>query len=77
MFAIINAVMAAVLANNTPDRWAKGWEFLAYVRTQNFGDLAALGAPMLARNRGKAKNIPAAAGHFIPMLQAAGLVGGE
>ena len=77
VFAVINAVMAAVLANNTPDRWAKGWEFLDYCRSQNFGDLAALSAAVLGNNRGKAKGIPPAARHFIPMLQSAGLVGGD
>ena len=73
VFAIINAVMSAVLQNNTPERWAKGWEFLDFCRGKNFSDLAALGAPMLAKNRGKAKNIPPAARHFIPMLQASGV----
>jgi len=77
VFAVINAVMGAVLANNTPSRWNKGWEFLEFVRTKNFGDLAALGAPMLAKNRGKAKSLPPAIRNFLPMLQAAGLVGGE
>ena len=76
IFAVINAVLAAVLQNNTPDRWNKGWEFLAYCRDQQAGDLAALGAPMLAKNRGKAKGIPVIARSFIPMLEAAGIVGG-
>tara|TARA_R100001126_G_scaffold86201_5_gene54792 strand:- start:288 stop:1532 length:1245 start_codon:yes stop_codon:yes gene_type:complete len=77
VFAVINAVLSSVLANNTPARWAKGWEFLEYCYDMEFGDLAALGAPMLARNRGAAKGIPSAARKFFPILKAAGLVGGE
>ncbi|QDP58825.1 MAG: putative sliding-clamp-loader subunit [Prokaryotic dsDNA virus sp.] len=77
VFAVINAVLACVLQNNTPDRWAKGWEFLEFCYDKNFGDLASLGATMLAKNRGKAKGIPSAAKKFFPMLKAAGLMGGE
>ena len=80
-FALANMVVQAAVSNNTPDRWNAAWSFLAYMKDNQMGDIAAVNAPILARNRGKAKGVPADAKPFIPLLQAAGIikshVGGE
>ena len=51
------------------------------MKEKDMGDIAAINAPILARNRGNAKGVPADARPFIPLLKAAGIIkadaGGE
>lgn len=81
VYAILASVAAAVMANNTPERWVAGFNVLARAAELGAGDLAAAAARLLAsdRVRPRSKADQSKAGPamrvFAPILQAAGLTG--
>lgn len=74
VFTILGSVISAVLSNNTPDRWAAGWDVLFNVGESKL-DVATQGARFLARNPPPAsvkRILPSKARMFSSILQAAG-----
>lgn len=78
-YAVLTAVVSAVLADNTVDRWNRGWEVLAKAVEQERPDVAAGSARALARQRPKKGRVepPPQVGAFVPLLKAAGLMDGS
>mgnify|MGYP004455048583 FL=1 len=77
-FAVANMVVNAIIQDNTPDRWDRGWVFLSHLEEKNRGDIAALSAMELARNPGERKGLAPGIRVFIPLLAKAGIIpGGE
>lgn len=60
LYAILNSVTAAILENNTPDRWHSGWFMLEKVATDAAPDIATMSAKTLVNNRPAGANIPVA-----------------
>jgi len=73
-FAVLTAVVAVVLANNTPKRWNAGWAVLAKATTQQRPDVAASSARLLAQNRPGDTKLPKEVSAFVPILKAAGII---
>jgi hypothetical protein len=73
-FAILTAVTLAVLADNTVDRWNRGWAVLEVAAKQHRLDVAAAAAKALASNPAAKAPLPKAMDIFIPMLKAAGML---
>lgn len=73
-FAVLTAVVAVVLANNTPKRWNAGWAVLAKATTQQRPDIAASSARLLAQNRPGDTKLPKEVSAFVPILKAAGII---
>jgi hypothetical protein len=73
-FAVLTAVVSAVLANNTPKRWNAGWAVLAKATTQQRPDIAASSARLLAQNRPGDTKLPKEVSAFVPILKAAGII---
>lgn len=72
-YAVLTSVAAAIAANNTPDRWARGWVVLGRAG-ESAPDVAALAARILARCRPEGAATPPQAAVFLPLLRDAGLV---
>lgn len=75
--ACLSSVVAAVVSNNTPERWGKAWDLMAQAVEGDNGrvDIAAGQARVLARNKPQGVNRPPKAiKTFIPILKAAGLM---
>lgn len=74
-YAVLTSIVAAVLANNTPERWTAAWSVLEQAVKQDRPDVAAGSARALARNRPAGVDPPKAITSFLPLLRAAGLLG--
>ena len=74
-YAILTSVVAAILADNTPERWSKGWDVLAVAIDQNMPDVAAVAATTLGTNQPEGEvRAPKSAAKFSPLILKAGLV---
>jgi hypothetical protein len=73
-FAVLTAVVSAVLAKNTPKRWNAAWAVLAKATTQQRPDIAASSARLLAQNRPADTKLPKEVTVFVPILKAAGII---
>lgn len=72
-YAVLSSVAAAVAADPTPDRWARGWR--AFGRAADAApDVAAAAARTLARCRPSGAAIPPEVRAFAPLLRDAGLL---
>jgi len=74
-FAILSAVVTAAKGKLTKGRWNKAWEILAKAANGGHADIAAIPAKTLARARTDKLPVPDAIKAFLPILQAAGLLG--
>ncbi len=73
-YAALTSVAAAVAADPTPDRWARGWK--AFGRASAAApDVAAAAARTLARCRPSGAPLPPELRAFAPLLRDAGLLG--
>jgi hypothetical protein len=72
-YALLAAIAAAVVANNSPERWVAGWKVLARVG-ETAPDVAAVAARMLAKHKPPDAQVPPEVKLFIPMLRDAGLL---
>lgn len=72
-FSMLAAVVAAVVAHNTPDRWASAWDVVHQFVKADKHDVAAIAARQLARNRPTGGKPPAFVADLLPLLQDAGL----
>jgi hypothetical protein len=73
-FAVLTAVVSAVLANNTPKRWNAAWAVLAKATSQGRPDVAASSARLLAQHRPPDTRLPKEVSAFVPLLKIAGLI---
>jgi hypothetical protein len=74
VYALLTAVTAIVISNNTPDRWNNGWKVLARAAELKAADVAANCSRLLAKNRPKPTSIPPKeAMKFKEVLKIAGL----
>jgi hypothetical protein len=73
-YAVLTAVVSAVLADNTPKRWTAGFEVLAAAHKQNRKDVAASACKTLAENRPAGAAVPAVVDEFIPTLKDAAML---
>lgn len=73
-FAVLTAVVSAVLANKTVPRWNACWAVLAKATTENRPDIAASSARLLAAHRPPGANLPKEISAFVPLLKGAGLM---
>jgi hypothetical protein len=73
-FAVLTAVVGAVLANNTPKRWNAAWAVLAKATAQGRPDVAASSARLLAQHRPADTRLPKEVSAFVPLLKVAGLI---
>ena len=71
--AVLASVSAAVVARNTPERWAKAWQVIARA-AEDRPDVAAVAARVLAANRPPGAQAPAEIRALAPVLKAAGLL---
>ncbi|MBI3978914.1 MAG: AAA family ATPase [Chloroflexi bacterium] len=77
-FAILSAVVQAAVGRLTRDRWLAAWRILGIAAAGGGADVAAAAARRLALARRGDLPLPAAdLAAFLPVLQAAGLVGGR
>jgi hypothetical protein len=75
IYAVLSAVVAAVLRDLNQDRWRAGWEILATAANQGAPDLAAAVAKSLAQARRPEFPLPVQEVRaFLPVLRAAGLM---
>ena len=74
VYAVLSSVTAAVLSNNTVDRWNAGWKVLGEAVTQGSADVAASAAKALVKNRPNGAGLPVEVTHFVPLLKGAGLM---
>lgn len=72
-FAILSAVTAAVVADNTPERWAAGWAVVRRYVDTGKPDIAAVGARQLARHRPKGARLTDDVSALLPLLEATSL----
>ena len=76
IFAILSSITAAVLDNNTQDRWLSGWKILGNAADQGFADVGAICAKTLSKHRPKNYNmVPKEVKKFEKILRAVGLFG--
>jgi hypothetical protein len=73
-YAALSSVAAAVAADNSGDRWERGWRAFARA-TGSAPDVAAAAARTLARCRPPGAAIPPEVKTFAPLLRDAGLLG--
>lgn len=73
-FAVLTAVVSAVLANNTVERWSAAWDVLSRAVDMDRADVAATSARSLAHQPPKGAKLPQAIDAFIPVLRDAGLL---
>jgi MoxR-like ATPase len=72
-YAALSSIAAAVAANATPERWARGW--LVFGRAAGSApDVAAAAARTLARCRPAGAPVPPEVAAFAPLLRAADLL---
>ena len=72
-YAALTSVAAAVAADPTPDRWARGWQ--AFGKAAGAApDVAAIAARTLARCRPPEASLPPELATFTPLLRDAGLL---
>jgi len=76
-YTVLASVAACVVAKLTVERWNAGWKVLKAAAEQGTVDIAAAAARQLASNRPKGAPAPDEAAIFLPLFQAAGLLGGE
>ena len=72
-FSLLAGVIAAVVANNTPDRWTRAWIVVNQFVKADKQDVAAIAARQLARNRPHGATPPAFVADLLPILKDAGL----
>jgi hypothetical protein len=72
-YAVLSAVVAAVVARCTPERWLAGWKVLGRAGAAT-PDVAAMAARVLARNRPDGCVPPVEVKVFLPVLRDAGLL---
>jgi len=58
MYAILNSVTAAILENNTKNRWYAGWFVLEKAATESAPDVATMSASTLMKNKPKDADLP-------------------
>ena len=73
VYAMLSAIVAAVLARNTAPRWEAAWEVLARVGGDR-PDVAAMSAKLLVEHRPSKAQVPAVVASLAPVLQRAGLL---
>ena len=77
-YAVLAAVVAAVLSDCTPDRWSAGVIAVSQAAVQGQADVGAAAMAALVRRRptvkGKVVPLPAELKEFVPVLQRAGLL---
>lgn len=73
-FAVLTAVVSAVIAQLTVPRWQAAWDVLGQAAKAQRADVAAACARALVDCRPKDAKSPAAIDHFLPLLKAAGLL---
>ena len=77
-YAVLAAVVAAVLSDCTPDRWSAGVIAVSQAAAQGQADVGAAAMAALVRRRptvkGKVVPLPAELKEFVPVLQRAGLL---
>lgn len=73
-FAILSAITAAIISNNTVSRWESGWTVMAKAVDAGVPDVAAIAARSLAQNRPDGARVPQAAAAFAPILKSAGIL---
>jgi hypothetical protein len=74
-FAVLSAVVAAARHDLTKPRWNAAWKILGIAAEAGHADIAAIPAKTLALSREKNLPVPNDIKAFLPILQAAGLVG--
>jgi hypothetical protein len=72
-YALLAAVTAAVLSDNTAQRWTAGWEIISRAGERR-KDVAAVAARMLAQHRPADAQLPTTIKLFAPLLRDAGLL---
>lgn len=73
-YAALSSVAAAVAADPTPERWARGWAVFGRAG-ESVPDVAAAAARTLARARPPGAPVPPEVAAFAPLLRDAGLLG--
>ena len=77
-YAVLAAVVAAVLSDCTADRWAAGVKAVSRAAAQGQADVGAAAMSALVRNRPSVKGVvvplPAEIKDFMPVLKRAGLL---
>lgn len=77
-YAVLAAVVAAVLSDCTPERWAAGIKAVSRAAAQGQADVGAAAMSALVRNRPSVKGVivplPAEIKDFVPVLKRAGLL---
>lgn len=58
MYAILNSVIAAIVENNTSDRWHAGWFILEKAATESAPDVATMSAKTLLQNKPDNADVP-------------------
>jgi len=72
-YAALTSIAAAVVADTTPDRWARGWRAFGHA-ADAAPDVAAAAARTLARCRPPGAAVPPEVRLFAPLLRDAGLL---
>ena len=75
LYAVLSAVVAAVAADATPERWHAAWRVLARAG-DGTPDVAATAARLLVRSRPAGAPLPPELRAFLPVLRDAGLLDG-
>jgi hypothetical protein len=76
-YAVLSAVATAVVSNCTTERWLAAWEIMGAAAERGAKDIAAAAARQLARLRREKLELPMPAQirqHFLPLLEAAGVI---
>lgn len=76
-YTVLASVAACIVSKLTTERWNAGWKVLKRAAEQGTVDIAAAAARQLASNRPKGAPAPEEAAVFLPLFQAAGLLGGD
>lgn len=71
-FSVLTSVAAAVLANNTAERWEQSWKVLAKSVDAGLADIGTIAAQALASNRPAKAKAPQVITAFAPLLEAMG-----
>ena len=75
IFAMLGAVVSAVLSNNTKERWCSAWDVLAVVNNAGAPDIAATAANSLAMNMPVGVKPPPSCAVFGSILRSVGKIG--
>lgn len=73
-FATLSAVVAAIMSNNTIERWNAGWKVLQKAVGMDLPDVAAMSARTLAANMPRGARLPKELDDFLPILDQAGVL---